>query len=259
MTHAGKIKRVHIRISFQRLALLAAVALIALAAFWLAQQIIHRAEGAEPKTAPAAEAKKPAQDPFAWKSLFDGKTLKGWKVPNFGGEGEVKVEKGAIVMAMGNPMSGIVWTGEELPKIDYEVTLEGRRGLGNDFFCTTTFPVGESYCSLVVGGWGGTVVGLSSVDFYDASDNSTTTFQDFKTGQWYRIRLRITKAKVEAWVDDEQVVDQAVPEHRFSIRDEVDLCRPFGICPWVTEGAVRNIRLRKLRPEEAAAAGKSKE
>ena len=33
--------------------------------------------------------KKKPKDPFAWRSMFDGKTLKGWKVPQFGGEGEV--------------------------------------------------------------------------------------------------------------------------------------------------------------------------
>ena len=52
--------------------------------------------------------------------------------------------------------------------MDYEVTLEGKRVAGDDFFCTTTFPVGESFCSFVVGGWHGTVVGLSSIDGMDA-------------------------------------------------------------------------------------------
>ena len=28
---------------------------------------------------------------------------------------------------------------------------------GSDFFCTTTFPVGDAFCSFVVGGWSGTV------------------------------------------------------------------------------------------------------
>jgi len=252
----------------RQLVVLLAVVLVVLLALLLAQQVIHRAEGAEAqKPAPAAPragaapeqsaAKTSKDDPYAWKNLFDGKTLGAWKVPNFGGEGEVKVEEGAIVMEMGNPMSGIVFTGE-LPKMNFELVLEGKRVLGNDFFCTTTFPVGDSPCSLVMGGWGGTVVGLSCVDFYDASDNSTTQFLDFKTGQWYRVRIRVTEAKIEAWVDDEQVVSQEIPGHRISIRDEVDLCRPLGIATWCTAGAVRGIRIRKLTPEEEQPVPKDK-
>jgi len=201
---------------------------------------------AKPAAAPAAK-----EDPYAWKNLFDGKTLDNWKVPAFGGEGEVKVTDGAIVMAMGNNMTGVTYTGT-VPRIDYELTLEGKRISGNDFFATTTFPVGKDPCSFVTGGWGGTVIGLSCIDFYDASDNATTKFSDFKTGQWYRFRIRVTKAKIEVWVDGDKVVDQAVPGHKISIRDEVDLNQPLGLATYSTEGAVRNIRLRQLRPAEVA-------
>ncbi len=186
-------------------------------------------------------------DPYAWKDLFDGKTLEGWKAPEFGGEGQVYVKDGAIVMEMGASMTGITWTGEVI-KSDYELTLEGSRLDGIDFFCTTTFPVGDDPCSLVIGGWGGTVVGLSCVDYYDASDNFTTTFHGFKDKQWYKVRIRVTGAKVEAWIDDEQVVNQDRKDHKFGIRDEVDLCRPLGISTWCTTGAVRNIRVRRLKP-----------
>lgn len=229
--------------SLTRILLLVGILLGVLAAMLLAEQLMHRANGAEPK--PAA---KPAADPYAWQNLFDGQSLKGWKVPNFGGEGEVKVIKGEIDVAMGNSMSGIAWTGKP-PRTNFELELEAKRTLGNDFFATTTFPVGKDPCSLVVGGWGGTVVGLSCVDFYDASDNMTTKFMDFKNNQWYKIRVRVTKAKIEAWVDDEKVVDLDTTGHRISIRDECDLCQPLGICTWCSGAAVRNIRLRQIKPE----------
>jgi hypothetical protein len=188
-------------------------------------------------------------DPYVWKDLFDGETLAGWKVPEFGGEGEVRVEDGTIVFEMGASMTGITYTGE-VPRTNYELSLEGTRLDGVDFFCTTTFPVGEEPCTLVVGGWGGTVVGLSNVDFYDASDNLTTTFHSFENGQWYKVRLRVTDAKIEAWIDDEQVVDQPREGHEFDIRYEVELCQPLGVSSWITKAAVRNIRLRRLRPGE---------
>ena len=174
-----------------------------------------------------AEKDATKADPFAWKALFDGKTLEGWKSPNFGGQGEVTVKDGSIVMEAGNNMTGVVYTGR-IPRIDYELTLEGRRLSGNDFFATTTFPVGKDCCSFVAGGWGGTLTGLSCIDFYDASDNPTTGFYDFKEGQWYRFRIRVTAAKIEVWVEDEKAVNQVVPGRRISIRDEEDLCQPFG-------------------------------
>jgi hypothetical protein len=193
--------------------------------------------------------KKAVKDPYAWRSMFDGKSLEGWKVPQFGGEGEVAVEKGVIALAMGDPMTGITWTGE-LPKFNYEFRMEAQRTMGIDFFATTTFPYGDDPVSLVVGGWAGSVVGLSCVDFYDASDNLTTKFMSFKDNQWYRIRIRVTKQRIEAWIDDEKVVDLATKGHRFSIRDEVDLCKPFGICTWCTAGQLRKLEIRSLKPEE---------
>ena len=197
-------------------------------------------------------AKTPADDEtYQLKELFDGKTLTGWKATEFGGEGEVRVQDGVVVMEMGI-MTGITWIGEtdDLPRNNYELTLEGRRTDGIDFFCTTTFPVGDEPCSLVVGGWAGTVVGLSNVDHYDASENSTATFYSFEDKQWYKIRIRVTDAKIQAWIDDEQVVDQDRKDHQFGIRAEVELCQPLGICTWETAGEVRNIRIRRLRPSE---------
>ena len=193
-----------------------------------------------------------AGDPTPWKDLFDGKTLAGWKTPEFGGEGKVSVKDGAIVMEMGAAMTGVTYTGEVI-RNNYELTLEGMRLDGSDFFCTTTFPVGDDPCTLVVGGWGGMVVGLSSVDFYDASENPTTKTATFKEKQWYRVRIRVSDAAIEAWIDDQQLVNQARKDHKFSIRIECDLCQPLGISTWCTAGAVRNIRVRTLKPEEVRA------
>ena len=208
---------------------------------------------ARPCTAPA---EKP--DPYAWKNLFDGKTLTGWKTPEFGGEGKVVVKDGMIVMEMGNMMTGVTWTGE-VPRVNYELSLEGMKLDGTDFFCTTTFPVGEEPCSLVVGGWGGTVVGLSNVDFYDAANNMTATFNNFQKDKWYWVRIRVTEAKIEAWIDDEKIVEQERKGHKFGIRFEVELCQPLGISTWCTSGAVRNVRIRKLKPEEFQSLGPDEE
>lgn len=206
---------------------------------------------ADAKESTDAKAAKDAKSP--WKELFDGKSLDGWRVSDIGGEGKVSVKDGTLVLEMGSAMTAIAWKGEVL-RNNYELTLEGMRLDGSDFFCTTTFPVGKEPCSLVVGGWGGGVVGLSNVDYFDASENSTTKVMEFKDKQWYRVRIRVSDAAIQAWIDNKLVVNQPRKGHKFGIRIEVNDCVPLGIATWYTKGAVRNIRMRPLKAEEVVAA-----
>lgn len=189
-----------------------------------------------------------ALKPGEWRMLFDGKTLTNWKSTQFGGEGEVVVEDGALVIDMGNPMTGVTWTGDPLPKSNYEVELEGRRMAGSDFFCALTFPVQESYASLVLGGWGGTVIGISSINGYDASENETTDFYQFEKNKWYKIRVQVTDAHLRAWIDDKQIVDVEHAKREMSVRLEVEPSKPFGIATYQTQGGIRNLRLRTIEP-----------
>src|SRR6202041_1375513 len=99
-----------------------------------------------------------------WRPLFDGKSLTGWTATKFGGEGDVEGKDGPILLHSGNDMTGVTFAGKDLPKMDYELVVEAKRVKGNDFFSTITFPVGDSHCSLVTGGWAGRVVGISSLD-----------------------------------------------------------------------------------------------
>lgn len=201
----------------------------------------------------AADPPPPAAGNQGWQSLFDGKTLKNWQVTRFGGAGQVTVENGAITLEMGNDMTGITYAGKP-PRNNYEFALEGMRVEGSDFYCTTTFPVGDDPCTLVVGGWGGGVVGLSNVDGRDASENATTQYLRFQEKKWYPVRIRVSDARIECWVGKEQVVDLPRQDHKFGIRPEVELSRPLGISTWQTTGAVRNLRLRRLTPAEIKAA-----
>lgn len=193
----------------------------------------------------------PAPKPSDVISLFDGKSLKGWKAVNFGGQGEVYLENGCIFLEMGVDLTGITWQKPKLlPKSNYEVTLEAMRVNGTDFFCGLTFPVRDDPCSLIIGGWGGGLCGLSSLDGFDASENETTTYQRFESERWYKIRLRVTDDKIQAWLDDKQIVDVDTTGRKISIRREVDLSRPFGIASWQTTAALRNIKIRKLEPQQ---------
>ena len=107
---------------------------------------------------------QPARGPPRKLVLFDGKSLDGWKKTDFSRAGEVKVEDGTIVMEAGEPMTGITSTRKDLPTTDYELSYEAMRLDGDDFFAAATFPVGKSYITLVNGGWGGNVTGLSSLN-----------------------------------------------------------------------------------------------
>ncbi len=176
--------------------------------------------------------------------LFDGKTLDGWEITDFGTQGPVSVSGGKIILGMGDGCSGITWK-RDFPTVDYEVTLEAMRVDGHDFFCGMTFPVGKDPCTLIVGGWGGMVVGLSSIDGMDASENETMTLKQFENDRWYRIRLRVTADTIQAWIDNEIVVDFTIGDCFLSIRPEVELSKPFGIASWRTTAAIKNIRIDK--------------
>ena len=179
-----------------------------------------------------------------WELLFDGKTMKNWEISEFGPQGPVQVSEESIILGMGEGCTGVTWKGE-FPRIGYEVKLEAKKISGNDFSCGITFPVADSYCSLIVGGWGGPVVGLSSIDGNDASENETRLLKKFEHGKWYEIHLKVSDEKIEAWIDNEKLVDFNTTGHKLSTRPEVDLSKPFGICSWNTTAALRNIQLNK--------------
>ena len=184
-------------------------------------------------------------DTEGWKPLFNGYTLEGWEVTNFGPQGPVGVRDSAIILSFGDGPTGITWEGE-FPDINYEISLEAMRVDGNDFFCALTFPVKDEYCTMINGGWGGALVGISSIDGQDASENFTTTRHAFANGRWYNIRVRVDREFVRCFIDEEEVIRVAVGNHSFSVRSEVGLSRPLGIASWYTTAALRNIRFREL-------------
>jgi len=207
----------------------------------------------------AGEDKPAAKDKPQWRSLFDGKTLKGWKTTQFGAHGEPEVKDGQIILPAGDPLTGVTREKDDVPHVNYEIALEAQRVEGHDFFVGLTFPVEKAHASLILGGWAGSVCGISSIDHMDASENSTSTFRQFKNGQWYKVRLRVLKGRLQAWVDEEPIVDADIERKKISTRVAVDASRPFGLASYRTTAAIRNIRVRELTPEEIKAAQKPDE
>ncbi len=197
------------------------------------------------------------EDEYAWKSLFNGKNLDGWKVPVFGGDGDVLVKDGGLVIGQGAMITGIRYE-NVFPRIDYELRYEAKRTKGSDFFAAATFPYGDSFCTFINGGWGGGTVGLSCVDGYDASENPTSTYYDFVDNTWYKFRLRISGKAIEVWIEETKdgkpketkIVDLETADHKIALRSETSEYKPLGFCTWCCEGVLRDIEVRKLRPEE---------
>jgi hypothetical protein len=190
------------------------------------------------------------------RSLFDGKTLDGWKKTDFSRSGEVKVEDGRIVLPAGEPMSGITTTLKDLPRTNYELAYEAMRTNGEDFFAAATFPVGPSYITLVNGGWGGFVTGLSNLNGMDASENETTRSIKYENNKWYRFRVQVTDVAIRCWLDDKEIIAVDHQDRHVGTRVETRSSEPLGFATWKTGGALRRIEIRPLTPEEIAAANK---
>jgi len=192
-----------------------------------------------------AAAPDAAPDAAGWRPLFDGHSLHGFVSSGFGGDGDIAVVDGALCLEMGSPLTGVTWQGE-LPTGDYELEVTARRVDGNDFFCGLTFPVGEQFLTLVLGGWGGAVCGLSSIDGQDAWNNATCTSRRFVNGVDYTIRLEVMPARIVATLDGAPLVDADIAGCELALRPEVFRSRPLGICAFATRAAIRALRWRPL-------------
>lgn len=206
--------------------------------------------------APAASANPTQSGPTrkesdGWIPLFNGKDLEGWKVTKFGGEGEVFVENGEVVISQGADLSGI-HTEQEIPTSNYEIHFEAQREAGSDFFAGLTFPVKDSHCSLILGGWGGGVCGISSLNGMDASENETTSYQQFEKGRWYTVDIQVRDHHLRVDLDGKTIVDVDTTDMRISTRFEVDRSKPFGFSTYATTGRLRNVRIRPIPAEKPA-------
>ena len=202
-----------------------------------------------------------------WNALFDGRSLAGWRESAFGGNGPIELVDGRLLLGQGSPLTGVTWIGSAaggadavprdgaaagdlpFPRDGYELELEAARLLGNDFFCALTFPVGGAHLTLVLGGWGGSLCGLSCLDGLDAAENETRSHRRFERGRSHRVRLRVAEGRVAAWLDGEPLVDVDTRGRVLSLRPEVEPSRPLGIATFATQGAIADVRWRLVPPE----------
>ena len=179
-------------------------------------------------------------------SMFDGQKLGQWKSSAFDEPGKVYVKDGNIILERGNNLTGITWDGS-VPSVNYEVNFDAMRLEGGDFFSALTFPVEDTFVTFVAGGWTNNVCGISSVDYYDASDNETTVKSCFfENNRWFHFRVRVTAGKIQCWIDKKQYVDLDTAGKELDVRVEVEESKPLGIASWKSSSMIKNISLTRL-------------
>lgn len=222
--------------------------LMSKAIWWTAGILVSGALSAA--AAPEAkEATKAEANAAEWVSLVPEEGMGKWKGLNFGGEGLTTWKDGVLTIEEGAELTGVVWSGA-VPEAPYQLELEARRTSGVDFFCGLTFPVRdkETCVTLIVGGWGGGVVGISSIDGMDASENETAGFRAFKDDQWYKVRLEVRKNSLQAWIDGVEVVNVDTTNRKLGLRfGDIDKCVPLGLATWQTTAELKNLRWRPLK------------
>lgn len=200
-------------------------------------------QDAEAPTDPAATAPSESE----WKPLFNSDGLAGWEITNFGGEGEIVFKDSELTLEPGNPLTGITRSEKNFPTENYEMQWSARRVNGSDFFAGVTFPVGKEHCSFICGGWGGGLVGISSINGNDASENETSSYRTFKNGQWYHFKVRVDPTHISVWIDDEQILHIERENRRFSVRAEVMRSRPLGYCAFQSKVSVKDWQFRTIK------------
>lgn len=175
----------------------------------------------------------------------DWQRVEGWTPTAFERAGQGRMEGEEMVLPPGAPMTG--WTAKEFaPRVDYEIRFEAMRVRGNDFFCSLTFPYLDSHATWVNGGWGGDIVGISSIDNWDASENETRTYFSFENGRYYRFRLVVRQGRIETYIDDKLVVKLAVNGRSIGLRRGMGPTVPLTVFSYNTEARVRKVEFRRL-------------
>ncbi|MBL9117036.1 MAG: DUF1080 domain-containing protein [Verrucomicrobiaceae bacterium] len=182
--------------------------------------------------------------------LFDGKSLDKWEPVDIGGSGSVEVQDGEMIISQGESVSGAIYKDwQKLPTTNYEISLEAMRVQGVDFFVGLTFPVNDlkTQLTLVMGGWGGSVTGISSIDGLDASENNTGTFQRYKDNTWYKVKLRVTPKEIVVTLDGKEVINTDIAGKKLGLRPgPMESYAGLSLTTFMTTAAIKNVVLTPL-------------
>jgi hypothetical protein len=195
------------------------------------------------------KAVPPASGPW---NLLDESLQSSWQEAGIPDEGTLELTDKVLTLPPGLPMTGCkfpAWNTLGMPGTNYGIEYEAMRVEGEDIFGMCTFPVSShsSHATFVIGGWGGVLTGISSIDFKDASENSTRAEQKFANGMWHHVRIEVRPEDLRAWVNGRPVVNVSIKGRQVGLRPGyIDHCLPFGFATWNTEGRIRGVKIRRL-------------
>ncbi len=184
--------------------------------------------------------------------LLSSAEIPHWHSAKIPETGKAEARDGEAILESGGPMTGLRYDGWQrggLPVRDYSISYEAMRVEGGDFFAALTFPVRsiETCATLIVGGWGGGLVGISNIDGEDASNNSTRSEQQFENGKWYRLKLEVRDDEIKTWIDDRLVINTSIKARTISLRPgHIEGTAPFGLATYGSTGRVRRLVVEEL-------------
>ncbi|MFM7603924.1 MAG: DUF1080 domain-containing protein [Prosthecobacter sp.] len=183
-------------------------------------------------------------------SLLDAPHAAFWRSSGMEQQGEAFLKNGEITTVIGAPMTGITftaWKSLGVPRDHYLIEYEALRAEGGDFFGSITFPVRDSGLTFIMGGWGGGLTGVSSIDGLDASENMTRGHFDFQNQRWYRVRIELRDENLTITIDERPFVKVSLKGRQTHLRyGEISKCLPLGFASYLTSARIRRLIVREL-------------
>jgi hypothetical protein len=200
-----------------------------------------------------------------WISLFDGKTLQGWK--QLQGEAKYVVRDGAIVgiVTEGVPMNSFLVTEEEFGDFIFECEFKADAGI-NSGVQFRSVPANEKtkrvhgyQCEIdpTPRGLTGGLYEEGRRGWFQPTQNHGEPQQafakehagTFKLGEWNTLRIEARGAHIQTWINGRQMTDYTDPDEAVRIKRGF-----FGLQVHSTknqelfgkEVAFRNLRVQKL-------------
>jgi serine/threonine protein kinase len=209
-----------------------------------------------PVALPEKAVQLPPPDPEGWVSLFDGKTLKGWRIPGGGhflGDvaSRVSVADGAITIGAANEATGIVCT-QDVPRMDYDLSFDVMCTKGGDLAASPIFPVGAAFTMLSIKTGRGLGLG------FDQASVRKPAFEPhaIASNRWHSVQLKVRRDRLTIWLDGRAVLDTPTGGVKFGHWAGYDPAHPVGfVTVYSTEARLRNIRLRRVEAQAAVAGG----
>ncbi len=174
--------------------------------------------------------------PGQWVSLFDGKTLAGWKREDAEKAGQkLSVMGGAILFDATAPGENpwLMWDGET-PASRYEIAFESAAGPATEPNRLNFIVYFRNGAEMIgVGQW------PRQLGFRWAGGEACLRELPQERGEWRRVQVRVTPGRVQVWVNGVRVVDAAPPQTQWS-------AEAFGFQTCSAAAAVRQIRMRRI-------------